>query len=175
MKSRLLIPTIILTVISISVSLLMISFYMPESSKVAGFSAYDRIGSIDDAQMLSGYEHVKEPRYVPDTFDFGPQIFRGKGDMHHALTLFYSSVGDTYEDTKSSGFKITFSNHVDSTWEERLDNNNENYTELDNGILSHHRNGVVYWGEFPSVSIYSKTLGSDELEKILLSVVENED
>ncbi|MCV0367564.1 MAG: hypothetical protein K5798_09935 [Nitrosopumilus sp.] len=175
MKKSLIIPILILCIVSVSVSILTTSFYIKEPSKVAGFSAYDKIDSIHDVQMIPGYEHVIEPTYVPEEFDIGPLIFRGKSDEHHSLHLYYGSTGDSYEEMKSAGFQITFTDRPDPLWEEHIGDIYENYNTVNNVTVVHMPHGVFYHGEPQPISVKSNYITDfDELEKILRSAIDND-
>ena len=144
MKTSIIIPILIFCIIVISVSILTMSFYIKEPPKVAGFSAYEKIDSIHDVQMIPGYEHVIKPTYVPEEFDIDPLIFRGKSDEHHSLHLYYGSTGDSYEEIKSTGFQITFTDRPDPLWEEHVRDNYDAYHTVDNVTVAHSPHGVFY-------------------------------
>jgi hypothetical protein len=175
MKTSLLISIVILCMVVVSVSILTMSFYVKEPSKVAGFSAYDKIATIRDVQLIPGYEHVIEPSYVPEEFDIGPLIFRGKSDEHHSLHLYYGSTGDSYEEMKSAGFQITFTDRPDPLWEEHVRDNYENYHTVNNVTVAHSPHGVFYHGEPQPISVKSNYITDlNELEKILRSAIDDD-
>lgn len=174
MNASLLILALILVVTIISVSVLTMSFYTKEPPKVAGFSAYDKIDNIEDVQMIPGYEHVIEPSYVPEGFDIGPLIYRGKSDEHHSLHLFYGSTGESYEAIKSTGFQITFTDRPDPLWEENAKDRYDSYSTINNVTVAHSLYGVFYRGEPQPISVKSNHITDlSELEKILRSAIDN--
>ena len=181
MKTTELILVAILIAVIVSASVLTMSFYIKEPTKVAGFSAYEKIKSIEDVRKISGYEHVQLPSYVPEGFDFGPLIYQGKGDVHHGIHLFYGSEGESYEEMKNSGFRVTFSDYVESSWEEMAKTKYDSFSTINNKTVVYHqvcifnKSCVVYRGEPQSISITSSILDLSEQEKILRSAITKSD
>ncbi len=170
----------ILTAVIIFTSVLAMSFYIKEPTRVAGFSAYEKIDNIEDVRNIPGYENAQIPSYVPEGFGFGPLIYRGIGDEHHAVHLFYGSEGESFEDMESSGFRITFSDYVTQSWEERAKTEHKLFSTVNNKTVVHFQydflnmSSVVYGGKPQPVSIISSILDLSEQEKILRSIIESE-
>ena len=180
MKTANLILIAILIAVIVFASVLMMSFYIKEPAKVVGFSAYDKMESIEHVREILGYENAQIPLYVPEGFDFGPLIYRGTGDEHHAIHLFYGSAGESFEDMESFGFRITFRDYVTQSWEERAKTEHGSFSTANNKTVVHFQydflnmSSVVYGGKPQPVSIISPILDLSEQEKILRSIIEIE-
>ena len=179
MRATNLILAAIMLAVIVSTSVLTMSFYIKEPAKIAGFSAYEKMESIEDVRKISGYEHAQIPSYVPEGVDIGPLIYQGIGDEHHAIHLFYGSKGESFEEIEDFGFRVTFHDIVNPSWEKIAKTENDSFNTINNKTVVYYQydfldeSSVVYGGEPQPASVTSSILDLSEQEKILRSIIES--
>ena len=104
-------------------------------------------------------------------------IYRGLGDEHHAIHLFYGSKGNSFEEIRDFGFRITFHDTPEPSWEKISKTENDSFNTINNKTVVYYqhesldKHSVVYRGEPQPASTTSSILELEEQEKILRSII----